>query len=121
MEDDMEKLTSKAAVLEYFKNKIATDDSWARRALIVVYDNQTSLEKATDHTVNQNEVGFSKPDAKRFSYYGRLAKAGKPLFPEVMERVKRKMPHYANQLVNQCIEKGTVRKINGEYVWENKK
>jgi hypothetical protein len=117
----MDKLTSKAAVLEYFKNKIATDDNWALRALIVVYDNQTAFEKAAEHTINSNDVGFSKPDAKKYSYYGRLAKNKVQLYPNVMAQIRRKMPHYANQLVNQCIENGSVRKINGEYVWDNKR
>lgn len=118
----MEKLTSKAAVLDYFKNKIATNDNWAKRALIVVYDNQTALEKSSEHTIIQNNVGFGKCDAKKLSYYGSLAKNPKvKLYPEVMAYLKKKMPHYANQLVDQCIKTGSIKKVNGEYIWDNRR
>ena len=60
---------TKAARLEYFRTQLSTIDSWALRALAVIYARQTEHEQAARLTTEDNGVGFTGFD-------GRLPRAG---------------------------------------------
>lgn len=58
---------TKVMVKEYVKHKLSTNDKWALNALLKIYSFQTANEKALDHTVIRNNVGFSGHDAEFLS------------------------------------------------------
>lgn len=111
------KFKTQDQLLNYFKTMIATNEAWAIRALEVVYENQTKSEQATGSTHITNNVGFRRAGSKRLSKIARIHKSGCQLYPNVIEELKEKMPLYANQLMDQCIESGKIKKINGYYTW----
>ena len=104
---------------------VAAEVGLVGNALVVVVIELTgrirSFNLNTEVDGEARNGGVGGRQGEKYSYYGRLAKNKVKLYPNVMAQIRRKMPHYANQLVNQCIENGSVRKINGEYVWENKR
>jgi hypothetical protein len=51
---------------------LETNDKWVERALLVVFENQTSLEQSTERTRDNNGIGFTAYDAE---FYTSLAKS----------------------------------------------
>lgn len=47
----------------WLKEKLAVSDSWSRRALELMYQRQTELEKRTGTTIDGNDEGFNSVDA----------------------------------------------------------
>lgn len=50
---------TKKELTEFVKMKLKTDDKWALRALVSIYNLQTEDEKQEGYTSNLNFVGFS--------------------------------------------------------------
>jgi len=90
----------KAEYVRLVKDALATDPEWARRGLMAIYNRQTQEEKRKDTTETVNGIGFTRPDAKKMSYWARLLTRGMTLFPEVMIELHERMPKYAVQLSN---------------------
>lgn len=110
-------ITSKAQLVKTLKEQIATSDRQAVKALVTVYQNQTSTEQAAENVHVHNNIGFRSCDA---TFMTRLAKAYlryHKLSDKQMACVKRTMPIYANQLINQSLAEGKIRKEGKEYVW----
>lgn len=61
----------KKEVEEYVRQKLATDDLWAKKALLLIYSKQTTHEQAAGRTEVNNSVGFSGHDSE---YLTSLAK-----------------------------------------------
>lgn len=82
------------------------------RALLAIYNNQTDREQNFTHTIEQNGIGFCKPDARVGSIGARAFKAGK--LPDWVVNVwmvptKNGLPRickYASQLNDIAVEKG---------------
>ena len=62
---------SRTWTAEEIREKIRTDNRWAIRALMAIYDRQTAEEQDSCETLRHNGVGFNGVDA---SYLSRLAK-----------------------------------------------
>ncbi len=82
----------------FIKSMIAIDDRWALRALIVVYDNQTSDEQRGRYVDRMNGVGFTKSDARLMSVFAQLYK-DKGLTENQILQVKLRMPKYWKQIL----------------------
>ena len=89
---------TKKELIAALKERLATDDRWAPRALSVVYRNQTADERATQQTIEHNGIGFSGPDAEILSSFAQRFQRRGVLSPKQMNVLRRKMPSYASQV-----------------------
>lgn len=70
------------------------------RAMVVIYDRQTTDEKAVSTTRHSNNRGFQACDARRGSYYARWVLSGKHLTGNHLERARTMAIKYRRQLVD---------------------
>jgi len=77
-----------------------TNDRAVERAIVAIYERQTADEKQTEHTRHDNSVGFRQNHAKRMSYYARLIKSGRHLYPRQLELSRKWMLMYRRQLAD---------------------
>ena len=113
----MENFTNKKALVEALRNQIATRDNQAIKALITVYNNQTSSEQDDKDTYIHNGIGFTPVDAEFMTSLAKQYLDKGYLSPKQMMFVKKRMPKYANQLINQSISSGKIVKNGSEYTW----
>lgn len=111
------KYTSIDAIVEKLRTDISARTDVAIKAMQRIYSYQTASEKRMKATTNYNEVGFTHADAKSLSYYSQLLEKGYTLRPDVIQKIKSRMPKYAGQLVRHSLEKGLIRKENNVYIW----
>lgn len=83
----------------YLKQLLKTNDVALFRAIVIIYDNQTDEEKHKGESVEDNNVGFSKYDAKELSTIAQKLKARRPLSQAELARSRNKMPKYWRQLM----------------------
>lgn len=95
----MSEHVTKKQIEVFVKEKLHTDDQWAKRALVVVFNNQTESEQAADCTVEHNKVGFTGPDAELLSSFAKNLKKFGGLSPKQMLWLKKLMPKYHAQVV----------------------
>jgi hypothetical protein len=67
-------------------------------AVVAIYERQTTDEKASDTTNHDNNRGFQHCDARRGSYWARLVKSGRKLFPSVISKARPMCIKYRRQL-----------------------
>ena len=113
----MENFTNKKALVEALRSQIATRDNQAIKALITVYNNQTSSEQYNEDTHIHNGVGFTPADAEFMTSLAKQYLNKGFLSQKQMYFVKKQMPKYANQLINQSISSGKIVKDGSEYTW----
>lgn len=92
---------------EEIRNNLQKSDAWLCRALLAIYNHQTSSEKSSMTTQEDNGVGFNGCDAfilskfaEDFKKYGRLS-------PKQLELTRKKMLKYAGQLAKIAAPKTT--------------
>ena len=90
---------SKKDIIECLRQRLATDPRWALRALIRIYQNQTTDEQSKDATIERNGIGFSGPDAEILSSFARQYQRRGCLSPKQMIILRRRIPAYARQIV----------------------
>lgn len=73
-------------------------DAAVERAIVAIYEKQTADEKQASHTRHDNTVGFRQNHAPRMSFYARLIKGGKHLYPAQVSLARRWMKMYRRQL-----------------------
>jgi hypothetical protein len=90
---------TKKAIKEFVRNKLATDERWAKKALVTVFNNQTLSEQEGRCTSNLNGVGFGAFDADILT--GLCAQYIRKDFltPKQMDIVFKKMPRYWAQII----------------------
>jgi hypothetical protein len=82
-----------------FKAALATDAAWAHRAIVVLFQQQTASEQASDVTSVENGVGFTGFDAEILSSFAKQIERGRTLSSKQLAIAHRKLPKYAAQLV----------------------
>lgn len=100
-------LKTKKARIAFIKEKVGSQAQWATRALVRIFEHQTSSEQAAGHTHELNGVGFSGCDSEILtSLASQFLKRG-TLSAKQMAIVFKKMPKYARQLerLTQVVEK----------------
>lgn len=79
--------------LEEISEFLATDDRWLERAIVVLHDRQTEVERRVRETFNKNDLGLQVADARDFSRFAEQIKrevaAGKALGTCLTESQKR--------------------------------
>ena len=91
-------MTDKHDKIQFIKNKITTNDAWAVRALMRIYDNQTSEEQNESQTKNDNGIGFCAIDANFLSGVAQFYKKNGFLSAKQKAVLKKKIGKYASQL-----------------------
>ncbi len=86
-------------VIAALQNKLATDPTWAVRALVRIAKEQTDEEQVKDRTELHNGVGFRVCDAFILTRMAKAFEQYKGLTPKQLALVMRKIPVYARQLV----------------------
>ena len=89
---------TKKEMIAALKERLASDDRWALRALTLVYRNQTDDEQHAQATLEHNGIGFSGPDAEILSSFAQQYQRRGTLSPRQMKLLRRKMPSYAGQV-----------------------
>lgn len=89
---------SKATVIAEWKQNIATDDRWAKRALARIYREQTADEQASGATKHHNSVGFTGRDAEIGTDLARKLERGYQFSYKQMALIRKIMQKYAGQL-----------------------
>ena len=106
---------TKKEYLANLKKVLSENKAYALHALVFVYNKQTADEQESMATKIDNGVGFSGFDAEIMTSLASQYIAKNYLSAKQMNLVYKKIPHYANQIFNHCLETGTVAKINGLY------
>ena len=94
----MEKIT-KVQIKEFVKAKLSTDEVWAQRALLKIFEFQTLDEQKSKHTLYDNGVGFSGTDGEFLSSLAVQLQKKRYLTPKQMVHVYKKIPKYWAQVV----------------------
>lgn len=94
----MKKVTKKAKE-QFLKEKLKSDDAWAKRALIRIFEFQTTDEKVAEHTKDHNGVGFTGFDGELLTSFAKQLNRRGYLSERQMDVLRGKMPKYWRQLV----------------------
>lgn len=82
-----------------FKARIMVDDNWLYRAILAIYERQTSQEQNNKATLEDNGVGFNGVDAGILSSYAQFIQRTGFLTLKQKTVARKKIGKYANQLV----------------------
>lgn len=94
-----EHFTSQKQWRQYLQELLRTNNVALIRATALIYDNQTDEEKYRGESTEDNNVGFSKYDAKQLTECALKIKQGRRLTRVDMETLRNKMPKYWKQLM----------------------
>lgn len=103
---------SKKQLICGLRQQIHHDGEKAKRALLLVYENQTREEQASSNTIEFNGIGFSSLDAEILSGIATFYKKSGFVTPRQLTIVKRLMPKYAVQILNSSIERGLIKQVS---------
>ena len=78
--------------------RLKQNDTWLERAVVAIFNQQTTSEQKSEVSVENNHRGFSGPDAHRLSYYAKWILAGKHLSGPHREIARKRIIKYAGQL-----------------------
>ncbi len=106
----MKRLTKKA-VIEFVKLKLATDDKWVKRALLVLLDRQTDDELKVKKTILENGMGFDSFDAEILTPIANTYKRCRLITFSDMLLLHRRMPRYAKQIIASSESKGKIMEL----------
>lgn len=81
---------------------LETNVKWVERAIVVLYQRQTSDEQATQSTKVHNGRGFASCDARRGSYMAKWILSGKSLNGEWLEKARKMVKKYIRQLLEEA-------------------
>jgi hypothetical protein len=92
---------SKKDLIEQLRQRLASNDRWALRALMRIYQNQTADEQCREATIERNGIGFTGPDAEIMTSFARQYQRRGWLTEKQMAILRRRIPAYARQIVSQ--------------------
>ena len=102
------KITNKKRI-EFMKSKLSNDCVWAVKAMLRIYENQTSDEQINENVTHKNDVGFTSFDAEIMtSFVKRYQSNSESKFPRPIAQlytmkqlmvIMKIMPKYAGQLL----------------------
>jgi len=93
------KQITKKVIKEYIQSKLKSDDRWAKKALITIYNYQTAEEKATEESRVHNNIGFTGYDAEFLSKLAFQLKHKHFLSKKQMDILHKMMPKYWRQIM----------------------
>lgn len=101
--ESFEKMTSKEWK-HYIKSIILTDIEAMKRALLIVYENQTLAEKKSCTSLETNGIGFSRNDVKEMSRIAMNVSNGLKLKEKEVCYLQEKLPKYWKQIMKKSKE-----------------
>jgi hypothetical protein len=98
---------SKKNAIDMIKDNLAVNDTWVKRAILVVFAAQTASEQCSETTREHNGVGFNGTDAQILSSFAKQiidfeagrSKFRSPLSPKQMVIARNKIRKYAGQIL----------------------
>ena len=90
----------KTITKDFIKNQLATNPTWAVKALVKIYERQTIDEQNSKSTKENNGVGFNGLDANILSSFAEQVNKGRNLSVKQMTIVYKKMPRYWKQVAS---------------------
>lgn len=85
---------------EFIRSMLKSNDQWALRALVIVFDNQTSDEQLTEDTRYHNGIGFTGADARFLSSLAKQYQLRGRLSDKQLYHLHKKMPKYCRQILD---------------------
>lgn len=93
---------NKRITRDSIRNLLTTNDRAVERAMVVLYDRQTTDEKQVSDTRHSNQRGFSAAHASKGSYYARWVLGGRHLTGRHLENARKIALRYTAQLLEQA-------------------
>ena len=84
--------------IEALKQKLASNDIWAKRALVRIFEAQTQNEQSANSTLHNNGIGFTSSDAKILSRIVKYYLSYGRIDDYFMHIVHARIPKYARQI-----------------------
>lgn len=84
--------------IAYIREKLSSDEYWAIRGLVRLYEYQTNLEKEFEGESTHNGIGFNRIDRDVLTSFAKFWGKNKYLTGPQMKRLRRVIPKYAGQL-----------------------
>lgn len=84
---------------EEIKNLLDTNPAFVGRAIVKIYERQTSEEQSNGATIKNNGVGFNGLDASLLTDFAKFFKHAGFLTPKQLAIGRNKIKKYAGQLV----------------------
>lgn len=104
----------------YLKDLLRTNDKALFKAIVLIYNNQTSEEKDKGESIEDNYIGFSKIDAKEMGDIARKIKDNKELTKGELAKSRNKMQKYWKQLMIISKEQAEAKRMQEQKELENK-
>ncbi len=83
---------------ERVKELLQADDKAVGRAMVALFERQTSDEQASESTKHHNKRGFSAFDAGAGSYFAKWVMSGRQLTGRHLDKARRVALRYVKQL-----------------------
>lgn len=98
---------SKKTAIDMIKYNLAINDTWVKRAVLVIFEAQTASEQCSQTTKEHNGVGFNGTDAHILSSFAKQimnfesgrSRFNSPLSPKQMAIARTKISKYAGQIL----------------------
>ena len=111
----VQKITSKAQLVSMLKTQLATRPQQAIKGLMRIYANQTESEQSSGIVISNNGIGFVHVDSEILTSFAKQFEERGSLSEKQLEILYKKMPKYADQLINAAIAEGKIFKEGREY------
>ena len=111
----VQKITSKAQLVSILKTQLATRPQQAIKGLMRIYANQTESEQSSGIVISNNGIGFVHVDSEILTYFAKQFEERGSLSEKQLAILYKKMPKYADQLINAAIAEGKIFKEGREY------
>ena len=85
---------------EFIREQLRTSRTWATKALLLMYECQTSTEKAVVKTLIKNGIGFSKADDEAMSVFTIRLKVYQTLTDNEWRVIHKTMKKYWKQILS---------------------
>lgn len=87
---------------EFIRGQLRTSRTWAIRALMLMYECQTFIEKTVVKTIIKNGIGFSKADDEAMSVFTVRLKVHQKLTDNEWRVIHKTMQKYWKQVLDRC-------------------
>jgi len=101
----------KSEIEQFVRNKLATSDAWAKKALTTIMARQTVEERRAERTVYHNNVGFTGHDSPLMSSFAKQLETRKWLSKRQIQVLKKTIKKYWKQIVDASDELALLRMI----------
>jgi hypothetical protein len=95
---------TKVQVISFFKMKLKSDPAWARKACVVLYDQQSELEKRNHLSAGHNNSGFGRNDSPLLTHIACKIKQHRENSDD-LKLLQLRLPRYASQLICMSYDK----------------